>query len=60
MEWKDKSKEAIELIKKMITDQHTRLFTDQVLSDPWMGMSKIKIVFKEKIKILFHNMKKFS
>lgn len=59
-EWKDKSKEAIDLIKKMITEQNVRLFTDQVLNDPWMAMSKIKIVFKEKIKILYHNMKKFS
>jgi calcium-dependent protein kinase len=59
-EWKDKSKEAIELIKKMICDQHTRLFTDQVLNDPWMSMSKIKVVFNEKIKILYHNMKKYA
>lgn len=59
-EWKDKSKESIEIIKKMICDQHIRLFTDQVLNDPWMSMSKIKVVFNEKIKILYHNIKKFA
>jgi hypothetical protein len=44
----------------MITEQHQRLFTDQVLMDSWMRMSKIKVVFKEKIKILYHNMRKFA
>lgn len=33
VEWKDKSKEAIDLIRKMITDQDQRFFTDQVLND---------------------------
>lgn len=28
VEWKDKSKEAIDIIRKMITDQDTRVFTD--------------------------------
>lgn len=59
-EWKDKSKESIELIQKMITGVDQRLFTDQVLSDPWMSMSKVKTIYKEKIKVLFHNMKKYT
>lgn len=60
VEWKDKSKEAVDLIKKMITEQDQRLFTDQVLSDQWMSMSKVKTIYKEKIKVLFHNMKKYT
>ncbi len=60
VEWKDKSKEAIDLIKKMIIEQDQRFFTDQVLADPWMSMSKVKTIYKEKIKVLFHNMKKYT
>lgn len=44
----------------MITDHETRFFTDQVLSDSWMSMSKVKTIYKEKIKVLFHNMKKYT
>lgn len=31
-----------------------------MLKDDWMFMSKIKKTYKEKVKVLFHNMKKYA
>lgn len=60
VEWQDKSKSAIELVKKMITHHEKRPFADEVLKHEWMFMSKIKQTYKEKVKVLYHNMKKYA
>jgi hypothetical protein len=60
VEWKDKSKAAIDLIKKMITYHEKRPFADEVLKNEWMFMSKVKQTYKEKVKVLYHNMRKYS
>ena len=59
-EWKDKSSKAIDLVKKMITHHEKRPFADEVLKHEWMFLSKTKSAKTEKIKVLYHNMKKFS
>ena len=60
IEWKDKSKSAIELVKKMISHHEKRPFADEVLKNEWMFMSKVKKTYKEKVKVLYHNMKKYG
>lgn len=60
VEWQDKSKSAIDLVKKMITHHEKRPFADEILKHEWMFMSKIKQTYKEKVKVLHHNMKKYA
>ena len=60
VEWKDKSKEAIELVKRMISHHEKRPFADEVLDDKWMFMSKIKNTSTDKVKVLYHNIKKYT
>jgi calcium-dependent protein kinase len=55
IEWKDKSKSAIELVRKMISHHEKRPFADEVLKNEWMFMSKVKQTYKEKVKVLYHN-----
>lgn len=42
IEWKDKSKSAIDIVKKMISHHEKRPFADEVLKNEWMFMSKVK------------------
>jgi len=58
-EWKDKSKVAIDLVKKMIVSQDTRLFADEVLKHPWM-QPKTATVDSAKLKEVFNNMTRFA
>lgn len=44
----------------MITHHEKRPFADEVLKHEWMFMSKFKQTFKEKVKVLYHNMKKYA
>lgn len=41
-EWKDKSKNAIDIIKKMVITQENRYFSDEVIAHPWMNERKSK------------------
>lgn len=58
-EWKDKSKPALDIIRKMIIGHEQRLFADEVLRHPWMS-SKTARIDASKIKELFLNMREFS
>ena len=58
-EWKDKSKISIDLIKKMVVNQDTRLFSDEVIKHPWMQSKNYKIDDK-KYKEIVANMTRFS
>lgn len=58
-EWKDKSKSAIDLIRKMITNHEERLFADEVMRHPWMQSNQIKPE-PSRIKEIFCNMREFS
>ena len=58
-EWKDKGKTAIDIIKRMITGQETRLFADEVLAHPWMNERKQK-PDNQKLKDILKNMTRFS
>lgn len=42
-EWKDKSKLALDLIRKMIVSQDARLFADEVIKHPWMQAKTFKV-----------------
>lgn len=44
----------------MITHHEKRPFADEILRNEWMFMSKIKQTYKEKVKVLYHNMKKYA
>lgn len=59
VEWKDKSKLAIDLIKKMIVSQDARLFADEVIKHPWMQQKTFK-VDTQKLKEIVNNMTKFG
>ena len=48
-EWKDKSENAIEIVKKMISHHEKRPFADEVLKNDWMFMSKVKQTYNEKV-----------
>ena len=58
-EWNDKSKMSIDLVKKMIVGQDSRLFADEVLKHPWMQPKTVNID-TQKLKEVFHNMKRFA
>jgi len=58
-EWKDKSKVSIDLVKKMIVGQETRLFADEVLKHPWMQPKTAKVDV-QKMKEVFNNMTRFA
>jgi calcium-dependent protein kinase len=58
-EWKDKSKSAIDLIRKMVTNHEARLFADEVLKQPWMITKNTKIDMA-KVKEIYNNMKQYS
>ena len=57
--WKDKSKEVIEFIRRMIVGQESRLFSDEVLRQPWM-QSKNYQVDSKRYKEIVSNMIKFG
>ena len=44
----------------MISHHEKRPFADEVLKNEWMFMSKVKKTYKEKVKVLYHNMKKYG
>lgn len=44
----------------MIQHHEKRPFADEVLRHEWMFMSKVKKTYKEKVKVLFHNIKKYA
>ena len=58
-EWKDKGKLAIDILKKMITNQDQRLFSDEVISHQWMTEKRARpdgSIMKE----IVRNIMKFS
>ena len=60
IEFKDKSKEVIDLVKKTIAPHEVRLFADEVLKHKFFSMSKVKKIKLDKLKSLVDNMKIFS
>ena len=44
----------------MISHHEKRPFADEVLKHEWMFMSKVKKTYKDKVKVLYHNIKKYS
>lgn len=58
-EWKDKSKTAVDLVRKMIVAQDVRLFADEVIRHPWMQAKTFK-VDTQKLKSIVANMTAFS
>lgn len=58
-EWKEKSKLSIDLIRKMIIGQESRLFADEVIKHPWMQSKNYKVDVS-KLKEIVNNMNKFS
>lgn len=58
-EWKDKSKVAVDLVKKMIVAQDSRLFADEVIKHPYM-QAKIFKVDAQKLKSIVANMTAFA
>jgi calcium-dependent protein kinase len=58
-EWKDKSKQSIDLVKRMIINHEIRLFADEVLKHPWMHFKNAKID-TAKVKEIYTNMKQYS
>ena len=60
IEWKDKSKDVINLVRKMISHHVKRPFTEEVLSDKWININKNSNIEKEKVKILCYNIQKYS
>lgn len=58
-EWKDKTKVAIDLIRKMIVSQDARLFADEVIKHPWM-QAKVFRVDATKLKEVVGNMTRFA
>lgn len=58
-EWKDKSKQSIDLIKRMITHHETRFFADEVLKHPWMASKSAKVEVS-RVKEIFANMRQFG
>ena len=58
-EWKDKSKLAIDLVRKMVVSQDARLFADEVIKHPWM-QAKVYKVDTLKLKSIVANMTVFA
>lgn len=58
-EWKTKSKGVIEFIRKMIINQDLRLFSDEVIKQPWM-QSKNYQVDSKMFNDIVNNMKDFA
>jgi calcium-dependent protein kinase len=58
-EWKDKSKLAIDLVRKMIVAQDARLFADEVIKHSWMQAKTFK-VDALKLKSITTNMAAFG
>lgn len=58
-EWKDKTKPALDLIRKMVTNHETRLFADEVLKHPWMQVKATK-ADPFRIREIFLNMREFA
>lgn len=44
----------------MISHHEKRPFADEVLKHEWMFMSKVKKTYKDKVKVLYHNIKKYA
>lgn len=60
VEWSNKSQQAIDMIRKMVTHHEQRLFADEVLKHDWMLNDKENKISPNKIKKLYSNMKDFS
>ena len=58
-EWKDKSKQSVDLVKRMIINHEIRLFADEVLKHPWMNAKNFKIE-TAKFKEIYCNIKQYS
>lgn len=59
-EWKDKSKKATNIIKKMVTNHEQRYFADEILKDDWFTKAKTDKNAKLDFKTMLINMKYFS
>ena len=60
VEWSNKSQQAMDIIRKMITPHETRLFADEVLKHEWMLADKQHKVSSNKVKKLYSNMRDYS
>lgn len=60
LEWSDKSKQAINIINKMVVNHESRMFADEVLKHEWMKDEKQDKISSNKIKKLYNNMKEYS
>lgn len=60
VEWSNKSHQATDIIKKMVTSHETRLFADEVLRHDWMVAEKDKKISSSKVKKLYSNMKDYA
>ena len=59
-EWKNKSPEAIDLLKRMITSNEKRLFPEEVLKHPWLNVHKKNTISKSSLEDLYLNMTFFG
>lgn len=60
VEWSNKSHQAIDIIRKMVTQHENRLFADEVLRHDWMTVEKEKKISSSKVKKLHSNMKDYA
>ena len=59
-EWKNKSPESIDLLKRMITSNEQRLFPEEVLKHPWLNVHKKNTISKSSLEDLYLNMTRFG
>lgn len=59
-EWKNKSPEAIDILKRMITSHEQRLFPEEVLKHPWLNIHKKNTISKSSLEDLYLNMTRFG
>ena len=59
-EWKNKSPEAIDLLRRMITSNEQRLFPEEVLKHPWLNVHRKNTISKSSLEDLYLNMTRFG
>ena len=59
-EWADKSPAVIDIIRRMVTNQEQRLFSDEVFKHVWMQNGKVDKAQLARLKDLWKCMKDFS
>ena len=59
-EWTEKSAAVVDIIRRMVTNQESRLFADEVFKHLWMQNNKIEKSKLSKLKDLWKSMKEFG